>query len=134
MPDDTSRLRIRDVHHPNAQPLADEVVLLRSTLAFYRWWLWDVAGALQAAPEPYAPRSAYAVWYRTRRADALRGIACPPSRPCSFCGGSHAVLYLVPPSQWRRQEDGGLRLCSLCHLQHYGSSAHWPLPEDEWAI
>jgi len=96
--------------------------------------LWDVASALRAAPEPYALRSAYAVWYRTRRSDALRGIVCPPSRPCSFCGGSHTVLYLVPPSQWRRQEDGSLRLCPACYLQHLGSSAYWLLPEDEWSI
>jgi hypothetical protein len=48
--------------------------------------------------------------------------------------GSHTVLYLVPPSQWRRQEDGSLRLCPACYLQHLGSSAHWLLPEDEWSI
>jgi hypothetical protein len=121
-----------DGQNARVQQLADEVVRLRNSFAFYRWWLWEVACALQTAPEPYAPRSAYARWYRTRRFDALRGVAAPPIRPCSFCGGAHGVLYLVPPSQWHSPEDGRLRLCPLCYLQHYGSSAHWLLPKDEW--
>ena len=114
--------------------MADAIVRLRNSLAFYRAWLSDVAGALQNAPEPYAPRSAYALWYRTTRCEALRGVAAPPVRPCSFCAGAHRVLYLVPPSSWKRPEDRRLRLCPACYVHIYGSSAHWLLPKDEWAV
>ena len=31
---------------PRCAALADEVVRLRSTLSFYRWWLWEVGQAL----------------------------------------------------------------------------------------
>ena len=115
----------------HGRQLADDVVRLRNSLAFYRWWLWDVAGALQTAPEPYAARSAYARWYRTWRSDALRGVIAPRLRPCSFCAGAHRVLYLVPPSRWKRPEDRGLCLCTVCYLHQYGSSPHWLLPRDE---
>ena len=107
---------------------------LRNSLAFYRWWVWEVACALKSAPEPYAQRSAYALWYRTTRSDGRRGVAAPPMRPCAFCAGAHGVLYLVPPNDWRRPEDGRLRLCPSCYLHQYGSSAHWPLPRDEWPV
>jgi hypothetical protein len=112
--------------------LADEVVRLRNTLGFYRWWLWQVGQALRSAPAPYVPGSTYARWWHHRRAEALRGVEVPPPRPCTLCGGAHVVLYLVPPSRRKRPEDRAARLCQSCYLAFYGGDAHWPLPEEEW--
>jgi hypothetical protein len=118
----------------HGQQLADDIVRLRNSLALYRWWVWEVACALEGAPEPYAQRSAYALGYRIRRAAALRGVAAPPARPCSYCAGAHRLLYLVPPSRWRRPEDERLRVCPACYVHQYGSSAHWLLRRDEWPV
>ena len=118
---------------PCCAALADEVVRLRNTLGFYRWWLWEVGQTLRSAPAPYAPWSEYGQWWRDSRAVALRGLPSPPARPCSLCGGVHAVLYLVPPSRWKRPQDSDARLCGSCYRAFYGADAHWPLPEDEWS-
>jgi hypothetical protein len=118
---------------PQCTELADQVVRLRNTLGFYRWWLWELGQALRSAPAPYMPGSTYGRWWHDRRAAGLRGLAAPPPRPCSLCGAVRMVLYLIPPSRWKCPEDEDARLCSSCYVAFYGPDAHWPLPEDEWS-
>jgi hypothetical protein len=92
-----------DGENSRGQQLADDIVRLRNSLAFYRWWVWEAACALESAPEPYAHRSAYALWYRTRRSDALRG-----SRH-RRCGRAHSALARIGCCTWCRPATGGVR-------------------------